>query len=621
MALFLILALFPVFSSMAAWPQADGGALPAGSSPSPGGALQEELLPGSLDDALKSLSLEKGTLELVVCGKPLHLPVVIQKKYNDIYMNLDDREVKALFAALAAGLETESQNRIITVQRTGVPKSEEIATVKEAEYTSGTTTVRLSPPPFVARGLTFLALKHVPLLTGGLLSRDKKKGLYYLDPTLTSITVTPGKKHYFLRMAGTASFRQAPFILKNPRRYVIDLVNIHLSEGLLQMPQKEIFHEAIGKITFSQNEVNPNRVRVVIPLAEGMEVRLNPPQGKNSAEVMLTPRSPSSVCSSFSLQTVSAIRMEVKGKESKVLVNVSGPVEYEWHRFKPPDNRFFVDLHKARLLGKKQTLKTDNPLIEEIRIAQFQDKPEPVVRIAIELKEHYLCKFAPPSPGTKQVALVISHELINLDDAVMDGNGVTSYPRPGKKIICIDPGHGGYDSGAVNASLGLCEKTVTLDIAKRLSALLAERGWNVVLTRSTDRDVSYYGSTDLEELSARVKVAKEMKADIFISIHCDASSNTAVRGISTHWYKEHDNPLAAALHQRMLEELQNRDRKIHKNRFYVLSHSSMPSALVETAFISNAGDASKLNSPDYRGRIAKALAGGIELYFRLHPKK
>jgi len=573
---------------------------------------------GDFDEALKSLNLERRELHVTVAGEVIELPVYIQEKYRDIYISLCEEKVKALFTRLGTRLEVNVEDKTIRcTQNNGKIYS---ARLDPSEINTDAGTVRLSPPPFLLRGRFMLALKHLPLLTRSVLSHDKDAKNYYIDPALVFLELVPGQKRQVVKAIASGNFESTSFILKNPRRLVVDLRNVHLSKTLIGITHKEIHHSEVGKIVYSQNEVNPNRVRIVVPLSDNVDVRVLPRKLQSEIEIALFPRSPNAVGVNFQRQTVTAVNLAVKGKCSYIKMHISGPVEYEWHRFKAPDDRFFIDIHNAVLAGRKRTIRPDDPHVEEIRVAQFQMKPEPVVRVAVELKDCYIFRVTRPPAPTTILTFEISGEKISSDDMVLDGSGVTSYPRPERRVICIDPGHGGMDAGACNNALNLREKDITLAIAKKLSALLVAKGWNVILTRTTDRDVSYYGSSDTEELSARVKVARDMKADIFISIHCDSSLNRNVRGISTHWYKSIDMPLAAEIHKSMIQRLKNRNRKIHQNSFYVIAYSKMPAVLIETAFISNKEDAGNLASPAYRASVAKAVAEGIEAYFKTHPR-
>jgi len=212
----------------------------------------------------------------------------------------------------------------------------------------------------------------------------------------------------------------------------------------------------------------------------------------------------------------------------------------------------------------------------------------------------------------------------------------------------IDPGHGGFDTGTIGPS-GLEEKDLVLDVGLRLRKLI-ERQSNseVFMTRSTDKFIP------LEE---RTAIANEDGADLFISIHANASSDHSVRGIETYFLNLTSDPetlqLAArenATSQESVHQLQDliqkialnnkieesqelarniqtvlykrmarvshgiHDRGVRKAPFVVLIGANMPSILTEISFLSNAHSERLLKSSAYREQIAKALFNGIEEY-------
>jgi N-acetylmuramoyl-L-alanine amidase len=213
--------------------------------------------------------------------------------------------------------------------------------------------------------------------------------------------------------------------------------------------------------------------------------------------------------------------------------------------------------------------------------------------------------------------------------------------------IVIDPGHGGYDPGA--QVRGLNEAELVLDIALRLEQLLTrEPGVAVVLTRRTNAYVS---------LEQRTAIANRAAADLFLSIHANASANASVRGIETYFLNFAPNPEAEAiaarenagssktmgslpdivkaialnnkidesrdfasmLQQSMHAQLRRVDRTarnlgVKQAPFMVLVGATMPSALVEVSFLTHRQDATLLRTTNYRQQIADGLAGGILKY-------
>ncbi len=188
------------------------------------------------------------------------------------------------------------------------------------------------------------------------------------------------------------------------------------------------------------------------------------------------------------------------------------------------------------------------------------------------------------------------------------------------KIIVIDPGHGGNDSGAIGPT-GVMEKSVTLNVALELEKLLKSEGAIVIMTRSNDNTVSPLGADagDIEELQARCDVANQSKADIFISIHADSFTKPDARGTTAYYYSqaedERGKKLAESIRGNLCERLGTPSRGTKACNFYVVRHSDMPATLIELAFISNAEEEQLLNSEDGVLKAAQGIFDGIADYF------
>ncbi len=185
-----------------------------------------------------------------------------------------------------------------------------------------------------------------------------------------------------------------------------------------------------------------------------------------------------------------------------------------------------------------------------------------------------------------------------------------SLPRvpSGRVIVVIDPGHGGPDPGAVGIG-NIYEKNIVLDISRQVAAILQQQGVQVVMTRSDDRDL---------DLEPRVQIAERANATAFVSIHANAisMSRPEVNGVETYYYVS-GLPLAQAIHSSILQSgLGMRDRGVRQARFYVIRRTSMPAVLVETGFVTGAEDAPRLADPNFRSRMAVAIARGILNYFQ-----
>jgi N-acetylmuramoyl-L-alanine amidase len=214
--------------------------------------------------------------------------------------------------------------------------------------------------------------------------------------------------------------------------------------------------------------------------------------------------------------------------------------------------------------------------------------------------------------------------------------------------IVIDPGHGGHDTGTIGPN-GLREKDLVLDVAKRLGRLLETRlGAEVIYTRSDDTFIP---------LETRTAIANQEQADLFISIHANSSHDADARGVETYYLNFSSSPDALevaarenAVSESSVHQLQDlvkkialkekieesrefasdvqgslysglsshnsglRNRGVKKAPFIVLIGANMPSILAEISFVSNPADERKLETAEYRQRIAEWLCRGVSKY-------
>lgn len=188
----------------------------------------------------------------------------------------------------------------------------------------------------------------------------------------------------------------------------------------------------------------------------------------------------------------------------------------------------------------------------------------------------------------------------------------------GKKIV-IDPGHGGEDSGAIGPS-GVTEKSITLQIAKEVEKMLKEAGAKVIMTRTTDTEVSpkHRQATDVDELQARCDVANKAKADIFISIHMDSFTSREASGTTGYYYVKGSaasKKLAAAIQSNLVSQLKTTSRGVRTCKFYVVRHTKMPATLIEVAFVSNPKEEKLLTSKKGVQKAAIGIVKGISDFF------
>lgn len=226
--------------------------------------------------------------------------------------------------------------------------------------------------------------------------------------------------------------------------------------------------------------------------------------------------------------------------------------------------------------------------------------------------------------------------------------------------IIIDPGHGGDEDGATAMTQGqdppvqVKEKDIALIFAKKIHEKLQARGHSVFLTRSVDRTVT---------LPERAAIAEKTKADLFISVHINSSSENGAVGFETYYLDNHDNvaikkvekteniqstgdnvvvqqilvdlvieqtvstskPLAASIHSEIKGAVGRKyglpSRGIKPGLFYVLALSKRPGVLLEIGFISTMKDRIRMMNPKFQEEYSSAVARGIEKFLAARKKK
>jgi N-acetylmuramoyl-L-alanine amidase len=253
--------------------------------------------------------------------------------------------------------------------------------------------------------------------------------------------------------------------------------------------------------------------------------------------------------------------------------------------------------------------------------------------------------------GNKKTSKAAANEIPATHEASPTADGDRSLIRAlGLKIgrIVIDAGHGGHDTGTIGPN-GLLEKDLVLDVALRLGRLLETRlGADVIYTRDDDTFIP---------LETRTAIANEKQADLFVSVHANSSQDSSARGVETYYLNFTSNPEALevaarenSVSEKSIHELQDlvkkitlkekieesrelasdvqnslyaglsaknptlRNRGVKKAPFVVLIGANMPSILAEISFVSNPVDEKKLETPDYRQKIAESLYKGIAKY-------
>jgi N-acetylmuramoyl-L-alanine amidase len=388
--------------------------------------------------------------------------------------------------------------------------------------------------------------------------------------------------------------------------------------------------------------------------AEGKIVSLLSPYFRAAvlaALVLLLPR-----LSLSAPATVSGIRFWTNEEYTRVVIDVEGEAKYQAD-FLPPDParnlppRIFIDIEGADIREEilRSPVQVRNGLLKVVRAGRFRKE---VVRVVVDLERE----------STHRVFAMTNPFRVIID---IDGNAATpsgpaasreprdagdpkAPPARGKIRVMLDPGHGGKDPGATGAR-GLKEKDVVLAIGRMVrDRLLRDDAFEVGMTRDTDVFLP------LEE---RTAMANEAHADIFVSLHINASPNRRAEGISTYVLsrasdrhslelaarengvpvaqlstvkfiiddlstfgrKKESLRLAKTVNDAIVRNVNGRfgrvaDLGLKQAPFYVLVGARMTAVLVESSFITNLREEARLRDPEYLAAIADSVVEAIRFY-------
>jgi N-acetylmuramoyl-L-alanine amidase len=355
--------------------------------------------------------------------------------------------------------------------------------------------------------------------------------------------------------------------------------------------------------------------------------------------------------------SLSAVRFVSTPTYTRVMLMLSHEVRFETGRLKadpgkglPP--RLYVDLIGTRLaMDAREPINVDDGVLRQIRVGRFNSD---VVRLVLDLtktREHHI--FWIPDPHRLIIDVqggraIDPPQKVEAAPAAVARRQTTAPPSGKIRKVVIDPGHGGKDPGAIGVN-GLEEKDIVLAVGRKLARRLErEMGIQAILTRTDDTFIP---------LETRTAIANAEEADLFVSLHVNASPNGDARGLETYYLDnttdeasirlaarenatsrknvsdlqfilsdmtqnlklEDSITLAHRLQESLVRGLERkmpdvRDLGVKKALFYVLVGARMPSVLVEMFFITNRIEARAMSQESYRDALVDALFEGIQRY-------
>lgn len=332
-------------------------------------------------------------------------------------------------------------------------------------------------------------------------------------------------------------------------------------------------------------------------------IAIIPYAAKNGYPILFTNNS--------TLNSYTADALKSKGIKQTYVIGGNGSINSTLYKRLPSPiriggvNRYDISVN----IAKKLTLNTSNTYV-----SNGYSYADSIAGAALAAKQNKAIILTNGENLSKEPRAFIGNKNIKNFSVVGGTSSVTSKvmtqlknPAVGKTIF-IDPGHGDQDPGAIGN--GLQEKDVNLDIAKRLNSKLNSAGAIPVMSRSND---TFYS---LEE---RVKKGANANVDLFISIHANSYTSSS-QGTETYYDKTYQSAnsqrLAELVQPRVVSAFGTRDRGVKTAGFYVIKYSKMPSVLIETAFITNSSDASKLKSATLKDKAAKGINDAVSAYYR-----
>lgn len=195
----------------------------------------------------------------------------------------------------------------------------------------------------------------------------------------------------------------------------------------------------------------------------------------------------------------------------------------------------------------------------------------------------------------------------------------TGEKKQDNRTVVVDPGHGGKDPGMTGAG-GLEEKGINLEISLKLRDILEKQGFNVVLTRDTDRGLYDEDASGkkLQDLQRRTELIRKAEPLLTVSIHQNSYSDPDVKGPQVFYFQGSDEgkSLAEAVQKSLNEKLEITDPRSVKGNssYYLLKKSPAVTVIAECGFLTNPSEAEKLQDEAYQYKVAEALAEGIEAY-------
>lgn len=423
--------------------------------------------------------------------------------------------------------------------------------------------------------------------------------------------------------AGAPIRIKSRIILKDPNRLVLDLDNAVLaSRALLGTVSGD--SDRMRRVRVGQFDENTVRLVIETPTPALFQPVFNRQENVNT--LALVPSEATSILPDGAPGEVESIDLKRESGGTILRLSASTPIQ---HRMVKKGDR--VTLELLNEMAHPTPIPFDNrqyPELDRMKIEKG-DSDAANSKLLLILANRNMRVTPTLSEGGKVLELLVvptddpaaSSNTVISNQQPESGNGLSNAPlplpidnipvfapagqAPFPARIVVDAGHGGKDNGA-NRN-GINEKDLNLSLALLLRDALTAKGFKVYMTRNTDVFLP------LPQITA---ITNQVHPDLFISIHHNASVNTAQHGIETYYFTPQSIALARKVHSREINGVGERDGGMKQARFYVIHHTDVPAILCEVGYVSNPDELNSLQGMERKLKTARSIADGVVDYLQ-----
>ncbi len=490
-----------------------------------------------------------------------------------------------------APAQVQINNNTLTVSLTGKPVTEPLAVLPTpAKTRKGGFSFLDGPPPPSAQPVNSVTT------TNTLQSAQYENGILKLVGSPGSSLVVKNQ-----------------FTLSSPKRLVFDLAHTTLSDKRMSVPLDIAPGDPIRSIRVGQFDEDTVRVVVETPSPRGLYISY---PGSDKSQLILASHINPSIrtlpAENQEIGSIQDINFLRQDNNSTIKVSTTQPMV---RRLIRRGNQIEIDLVNIAAQPTAVMFDKDEfPEIKEVRLSPLS-AGEPNTKLIVTLEDSQVNMDSRLSTDGRVLELSLKQpqrwnqangklpELISGDST---DTALATLPislpsgKRGGFTVVVDAGHGGKDIGANR--VGVYEKNLNLSVALKLKQALEAKGVRVIMTRSSDMFL---------ELSQITGITNRVQPDAFVSVHTNASVNSAIDGLETYYYTPQSRGLAFKVHNKLINRVSAPDRGVRTAKFYVIHHTAVPAILCEMGYISNPAERAELQTEQRQRATAEAIAQGV----------